>query len=387
MNAFVCYSHKDARWLTRLRIHLKPVERVGNIELWDDTKIRPGENWVDEIDTALSRSTVAILLVSADFLGSEFITSKELPALLQRAKQRSCRVISVIVGPCLFSEIHDLQQFQAVNSPGKPLSKLRRADSEQCLADLAKTILQELQSEVSRPPMKGGEAGRPLPFAGYSEVESIIRGVKLGDWHRAAEAALRIIPRTDPSGHNELFRKLLDYQDCDAEDDRLWSALHTIECCARLAPWLIEHRDIARMAAHSNFSVRSTAASICMDFAHTCPDRMPLDIALSLSVYNEDWYVEAPANAALKAMVRTCPEVLAIYHSRLGSSVAEERAHAANALWEISKKEPKLLDRDKLRDSINRLLELDDREAADVLKRALAAVKKVRRQQHYRYAL
>ena len=37
MNAFVCYSHKDARWLTRLRIHLKPVERVGNIELWDET--------------------------------------------------------------------------------------------------------------------------------------------------------------------------------------------------------------------------------------------------------------------------------------------------------------------------------------------------------------
>lgn len=38
-NVFISYSHKDARWLRRLRVHLKPVERAGHIELWDDTKI------------------------------------------------------------------------------------------------------------------------------------------------------------------------------------------------------------------------------------------------------------------------------------------------------------------------------------------------------------
>ncbi len=124
-----------------------------------------------------------------------------------------------------------------------------------------------------------------------------------------------------------------------------------------------------------------------MDFAHACPDRVPLDVVLTLSVYGENWYVEVPANAALKAMVRNCPEVLAIYDARLRSSVAEERIHAANALREISRKEPELLDPDTLSDTLTRLRELNDAEAAGVVKGALTAAKKVARRKYYRYSL
>ena len=49
MNLFISYSHKDARWLARLRVHLKPAEERGNIDLWDDTKICPGHDWIQEI--------------------------------------------------------------------------------------------------------------------------------------------------------------------------------------------------------------------------------------------------------------------------------------------------------------------------------------------------
>ena len=64
------------------------------------------------------------------------------------------------------------------------------------------------------------------------------------------------------------------------------------------------------MAAHQNFSVRSSAASICMDLGHSAPALVPLDILLKLVVYDEDWYVEAPAAAALKAMARSFPDIL-----------------------------------------------------------------------------
>lgn len=126
-----------------------------------------------------------------------------------------------------------------------------------------------------------------------------------------------------PSGQNDTFNALLSYQDCSSEDERLWGALNTIECCVHLAPWIITHLQLSRMTAHGNFSVRSAAASICMDLAHSAPGRMPLDLAMKLSVYNEDWYVQAPANAALKAMVRTTPEVLRIFHLRLRSGLAQ----------------------------------------------------------------
>ncbi len=75
---FICYSHKDQEYLERIQVHLKPIKKDG-IDLWSDLCIRPGDNWRNEIAGALERANVGILLVSADFLASDFITENELP--------------------------------------------------------------------------------------------------------------------------------------------------------------------------------------------------------------------------------------------------------------------------------------------------------------------
>lgn len=81
-----------------------------------------------------------------------------------------------------------------------------------------------------------------------------------------------------------------------------------------------------------------------MNWAQFAPDRVPIDILLKLSVHDEDWYVQAPANAALKSMAGAVPGVLEIVYSRLRSSDAEERAHAAACILDIAKGEPGLLE-------------------------------------------
>lgn len=137
---FVSYSHADGDWLKRLQVHLKPLERAGSIEWWDDTKILPGMVWRDEIEKALAAAHIGVLLVSADFVASDFIAKNELPPLLAAAQDRGLTILSLIVGPSRFKRMPELSRFQAVNDPDRPLMGLPKAEQEAELLKLANRI-------------------------------------------------------------------------------------------------------------------------------------------------------------------------------------------------------------------------------------------------------
>ena len=137
---FISYSHQDIHWLERLQVHLRPLERKGLLERWDDTRIKPGMRWREEIQQALASTKVAVLLVSADFLASDFIAEHELPSLLHAAEQEGALILPVIVGSCLFDKEPDLAQFQTVNEPDQPLNALDEAKQEELLLSVAKAI-------------------------------------------------------------------------------------------------------------------------------------------------------------------------------------------------------------------------------------------------------
>lgn len=136
---FVSYSHKDRRWADRLLTHLKPLERHLAIDIWDDSRIAPGTRWRGEIEAALNNSIAAILLVSADFLASDFVMNEEVPTILRIAETRGITVLPLLIAPCLFSQ-SALQCFQSVNSPEYPLSKLKPHSRDEVLVKLALSI-------------------------------------------------------------------------------------------------------------------------------------------------------------------------------------------------------------------------------------------------------
>jgi hypothetical protein len=120
---FISYSHKDEEWLTELRIHLKPYIRGGSLSIFDDTQIPPGSTWREVLEKALAEASVAVLLVSPDFLNSDFIEQNELPPLLDAAESRGVTILWVPVRPSSYRK-SKIERFQAAHPPTKPLSSL-----------------------------------------------------------------------------------------------------------------------------------------------------------------------------------------------------------------------------------------------------------------------
>ncbi|HEX3531845.1 MAG TPA: toll/interleukin-1 receptor domain-containing protein [Thermoanaerobaculia bacterium] len=136
---FISYAHQDRKWADELVTSLAPWLREKRVNLWDDSRIQPGENWQTEIQNALDEATVAVLLVTKDFLASDFITRHELPVLLERARANQLRLAWVAVGHSGVAAT-DLWQFQAVNDPGRPLEMLSRAQRNKAMVAIAKRI-------------------------------------------------------------------------------------------------------------------------------------------------------------------------------------------------------------------------------------------------------
>lgn len=137
---FVSYCHADAAWLNRVKIHLRPLVRQADLDLWDDSRITPGQAWHEEISKALGRARVAILLISADFLASDFVVNNELPPLLHRAARGGLLIVPLIVSHCLFREHEELARYQCVNSPDRPLSDMSVGDAEATLVSLGRSV-------------------------------------------------------------------------------------------------------------------------------------------------------------------------------------------------------------------------------------------------------
>lgn len=142
---FICYSHNDEEWLNRVLLHLKYLEKKGIIDVWVDRRIKAGQNWKKEINKALDSSKVAILLISQNFLASDFIIDNELPLLLAAANNDEAKIIQLVLKPCSINTYRELLKFQMINEPKNPMIKLNEFEQEELLVKLAKAVKQALE--------------------------------------------------------------------------------------------------------------------------------------------------------------------------------------------------------------------------------------------------
>lgn len=102
---FFSYAHEDEALRDKLETHLSLLKRQGVIETWHDRRIGPGDAFGDDIDTALETSDIVLLLVSADFLASDYCHDIEMRRALERHAQGLARVVPIILRiPRTFSD-------------------------------------------------------------------------------------------------------------------------------------------------------------------------------------------------------------------------------------------------------------------------------------------
>jgi len=173
LRIFVSYSHADTKQKDRLLKHLTPLESSVDFDVWDDQRIQPGDKWEPAIENALADASVAVLLISADFLSSEFIRHKELPTMLQRRASEDMRLYPVLAKPCAWQAVPWIQATQLRPVAAKPVwrSGGRYADDE--LARIALELYAILQLAIHVRDA-AGEAARQKAEQEKREIEKKI---------------------------------------------------------------------------------------------------------------------------------------------------------------------------------------------------------------------
>jgi hypothetical protein len=160
---FISYSHLDEDWKDRLVSHLRVLEREGELDVWDDRRIGAGEDWRPEIEQAIAHATVAILIVSKDFLTSRFIREEELTRILARRSRQELKVVPVIAEPCAWQAVESLRGIQARPIDGRALSGGSEHQIDTDLAALALEIREAAAGAraTPAPTLLSGATARP----------------------------------------------------------------------------------------------------------------------------------------------------------------------------------------------------------------------------------
>jgi TIR domain len=193
---FISYSHNDERWKTRLVAQLSVLTTIGALEVWDDRRIAGGADWFDEIQAALDRAQVAILLISAPFLSSEFVTTQEVPRLLKRRKEAGLVVIPVLVEPCVWRRVGWLTSMQIRPFDAKPLASFRRYRIDTELAAIAEEVATASSGTAERrpspPPVPALQERSTKPTLAAAEAVPRVGHRKVRGQHRSplAQSAL-----------------------------------------------------------------------------------------------------------------------------------------------------------------------------------------------------
>lgn len=200
---FFSYSHKDEALRDELEIHLAMLKRQGLIESWHDREILAGDELDGEIDAQLEAADVIMLLVSLDFLASNYCYDREVRRAMDRHNEGSARVIAVVLRPCEWKET-PFSKLLVTPADGRPVTKWPTLDDG--FLDVITQIRAALPSDP-RPSIPSLEAALVEPKHPRSSNLRITREFSDADRDRFMEGAFDYMARHFEGSLEELAKR------------------------------------------------------------------------------------------------------------------------------------------------------------------------------------
>ena len=179
MELFFSYSHKDEALRVELEKHLSILRRQGVLTNWHDRKIQPGVEWKGEIDSHIRSAGVVLLLISADFLASDYCYDREMHVALERHESGAARVIPVIIRSVDWAGA-PFGKLQVLPKDGKPVVSWE--DQDEAFTNIAQGIRSAI-SELTKSDRKNASSDvkdilrkfelRPKKYAGQEFIATV----------------------------------------------------------------------------------------------------------------------------------------------------------------------------------------------------------------------
>ena len=210
LEIFFSYSHRDEKLRSRLEAHLSSLKRECLISGWHDRKIKPGTEWKGQIDTHLDSAQIILLLISADFLASDYCYDVEMDRAMARHDAGEPRVIPIILRPCDWPWSR-FGKLQALPRDGKPVSDW--ATHDKAFNEVARGIrrvveeLAKASGNAARAPGTGEEKSSAVSPMTGNKVNSSDRILVPDDIKDKLQRMrmLNAIFKTDEDAEEDLF--------------------------------------------------------------------------------------------------------------------------------------------------------------------------------------
>ncbi|NEU80074.1 toll/interleukin-1 receptor domain-containing protein [Nostoc sp. UIC 10630] len=160
VKVFFSYSHKDEALRDELATHLSMMKRQGVIEAWHDREITAGSEWANAIDDNLELANIILLLVSANFLASDYCYDKEMTRAMERHETREARVIPIILKPSDWDGA-PFGKLQALPKNAKPVTTW--PDQDEAFLNVAQGIRRVVEDIAKSKPSSSNASGTTTP--------------------------------------------------------------------------------------------------------------------------------------------------------------------------------------------------------------------------------